>query len=232
MSLPSSQIRSGRWSKGTAIALPPVGMDWPVPCRNSYRALWGLALRPSLAFASGTRLPLWSPLAYESAVWRPVSHLPRHEPKDVPLFDIALLGVTIKPKYVNSADIMADISLTAPGKPRPAAGPRKRRAKVREPVLGPHRAFVLCLSRLRRRSGSGARQARLRARAPSGPAFRQSQSRDEGRGAARRPQDHQAVARPRAQAAHRRGLCRAEGRSATIAGSAFFMSARPAPRWR
>jgi DNA-binding MarR family transcriptional regulator len=31
-----------------------------------------------------------------------------------------LLGVTIKPKYVNMADIMADISLTTPGKPRAA----------------------------------------------------------------------------------------------------------------
>ena len=31
------------------------------------------------------------------------------------------MGVTIQPKYVNSADVMADMSLTTPSKDRPAA---------------------------------------------------------------------------------------------------------------
>ncbi len=37
--------------------------------------------------------------------------------------DIALRGVTINRKYVNIADIMADISITTASKPRPAAAP-------------------------------------------------------------------------------------------------------------
>jgi DNA-binding MarR family transcriptional regulator len=46
--------------------------------------------------------------------------------------DIALLGVTINAKYVNSADIMADINLTTPGKARASTGPVGT-ADAREP---------------------------------------------------------------------------------------------------
>jgi DNA-binding MarR family transcriptional regulator len=46
--------------------------------------------------------------------------------------DIALLGVTIKAKYVNIADIMADISLTTPSKSRSPA-PIKAAEEGREP---------------------------------------------------------------------------------------------------
>ena len=47
--------------------------------------------------------------------------------------DIALLGVTIKRKYVNIADIMADISLTTPSKSRSNAGAAEATAAAREP---------------------------------------------------------------------------------------------------
>jgi DNA-binding MarR family transcriptional regulator len=49
------------------------------------------------------------------------------------LYDIALLGVTIKPKYVNSADIMADISLTTPNNSRSGATPSLTAGEAREP---------------------------------------------------------------------------------------------------
>jgi DNA-binding MarR family transcriptional regulator len=42
------------------------------------------------------------------------------------------MGVTIQPKYVNSADIMADISLTTPSKDRPGAAAAEA-ANQREP---------------------------------------------------------------------------------------------------
>src|SRR5271166_5197213 len=47
--------------------------------------------------------------------------------------DIALLGVTIKRKYVNIADIMADISLTTPSKSRSNAATAGAAAPAREP---------------------------------------------------------------------------------------------------
>src|SRR6201998_2782223 len=46
--------------------------------------------------------------------------------------DIASLGVTTKPKYVNSADIMADISLTTPSKDRSATAAAEN-GDAREP---------------------------------------------------------------------------------------------------
>src|SRR6202000_2388289 len=42
------------------------------------------------------------------------------------------MGVTIQPKYVNSADIMGDMSLTTPSKDRPAAAAAEG-ATAREP---------------------------------------------------------------------------------------------------
>ena len=113
----------------------------------------------------------------------------------------ACSGVTIKPKYVNMADII--FSRDA-GQSAAATRPRRRRGRA---DLGPDRAFVLCLPGLRLRSGPRAGEVRLRPRASPGAAFRQPQSRHEGRGPARHPAHHQAVARPRAQAAGRRGLC-------------------------
>ncbi len=46
---------------------------------------------------------------------------------------IALLGVTTKPKYVNIADIMADISLTTPMQSRASAAPVGAAADGQEP---------------------------------------------------------------------------------------------------
>ena len=84
-----------------------------------------------LGFCVGSGLPLRSHLPYESAVRRPDNRAPWANPAQCGC-DIASLGVTTKPKYVNSADIMADISLTTPRKDRPAAAAAES-ADAREP---------------------------------------------------------------------------------------------------
>ena len=121
------------------------------------------------------------------------------------------IGLTTKPKYVNIADLNGRHQHNPAGKPRPAASGRTCARTGVEPYFDLIELVVLRLSRLRRRSRRGAGDARLRPRASSRVAFRQPQSRHEGCRPARRSQDHQAVARPRAQAADRRGLCGAEG---------------------
>ena len=113
---------------------------------------------------------------------------------------------------------------------RPRADDARRAWQRAE--LGRHRASVLRLSRFHRRSRRRAGEVRLRARAPPGAAFRQPQSRHEGRGAARHPEDHQAVARPRAQAARSTRATWCRRRAPTIAASACSTSRRRARRWR
>src|SRR5262249_43362549 len=107
---------------------------WMAPsCRNFGRNSGALRSdRASvLGFCVGSGLPLRSHLPYESAVRRPDNRAPSANPAPCGC-DIASLGVTTKPKYVNSADIMADISLTTPSKDRPA-GAAAESADAREP---------------------------------------------------------------------------------------------------
>src|SRR5580700_11003771 len=63
MSLPSSQMRSERWSKGTAMALPPLRkfLSPPETCRGLCAA----------GFCFGAGLPLWSQPLYRSALCGP-----------------------------------------------------------------------------------------------------------------------------------------------------------------
>src|SRR3984885_15169416 len=52
------------------------------------------------------------------------------------------MGVTIQPKYVNSADIMADINLTTPSKDRPGADAREPYWDLIELLFFAYRDFV------------------------------------------------------------------------------------------
>jgi DNA-binding MarR family transcriptional regulator len=89
-------------------------------------------LRSAVGFCVGRRLPVWSQLPYESALRR-LDNLALWANHARCCRDIALLGVTIKPKYVNIADIMADISLTTPSKTRSATAAVETAAEAREP---------------------------------------------------------------------------------------------------
>ena len=126
----------------------------------------------------------------------------------------------IKPKYVNMADINVNAKIAAAPSSlaeRPGAAPRRRAEPIWdiiELLFFAYRDFV-------GDPGRGAVQARLRPRPSPGAAFRQPQSRHEGRRPARDPQHHQAVARPRAQATGRSGLRGAEGRRAGPPAAAF-----------
>src|ERR1700728_319277 len=85
------------------------------------RALWPRSLpRPRLGFCVGTKLPLRSHSPDASAFGARASLAPWTDQARC-CSDIALLWVTIKRKYVNSTDLMADISLTAPNKSRSVA---------------------------------------------------------------------------------------------------------------
>src|SRR5208282_2201164 len=109
----------------------PPWHGWPAPCRNFCRA-YGGPLRSAVGFCVGTRLPVWSRQPYESAFRRLGNPAPWANQARC-CCDIALLGVTIKARYVNIADVMADISLNTPRKSRSAAGPIESAAPVREP---------------------------------------------------------------------------------------------------
>jgi DNA-binding MarR family transcriptional regulator len=106
-------------------------MDGPLRADFFAARLLGL-VRSAVGFCVGRRLPIRSLLPYESALRRP-DNLARWANQARCCRDIALLGVTTKPKYVNIADIMADISLTTPGKSRSAAAAVESVAEAREP---------------------------------------------------------------------------------------------------
>src|SRR5277367_3675411 len=113
------------------MALPPwawVARSLP---KNLAALLWAFCARP-LGFCVGRGLPVRSHVPCESAFRHPGNLAPGMS-RTRRRRDIALLGVTIKRKYVNIADIMADISLTTPSKSRSNAGAAEATAAAREP---------------------------------------------------------------------------------------------------
>ena len=115
--------------------------------------------------------------------------------------------VTIKPKYVNMADLNSPHP-SGTGLPADDRGP----ARGGEPIWDIIELLFFAYRDFVADPDEVLAKARLRARAPSGAAFRQPQSGHEGRRSARYPEDHQAIARAGAQAADRPGLYRAERR--------------------
>ena len=185
MSFPSNQIRSGRWSKGTAIALPPWhGRPAPLP---KFVRRDGPCARSS-AFASGRdyRYCRICPIKAPSARGKP--HV-GDEPGAM-CCDIALLAVSIKRKYVNSTDIIGRHmhSLTHQASRDRGASRRQRRREpywdLIELLFFAYRDFVGDPDR-------GSRKTGFRPGASPRTAFRHAQSGHESRRAARRSENHQ-----------------------------------------
>ena len=128
---------------------------------------------------------------------------------------------------------MADINSELLSRHRAPADKAEQAAagRRRSPAHHLRRAAVLRLPRLHARGRRRARRIRPRPRAPPRAALRQPSSGPAGRRPARDPEDHQAEPGPRAEAARRRGLDRAEGRRATIAASGCCTRPRRARPW-
>src|SRR5258705_12377054 len=109
-SLPSSQIRSGRWSNGTAMAFLQKthrGQGSGVPA-GFLRRLAAFASRLNSRYVAGRTIRARFPSRFNVDHRNPAG---RYDP-----FAKPLLWVTIKPKYVN----MTDINFSSVNRPIPA----------------------------------------------------------------------------------------------------------------